>query len=661
MKVRPLRLLYRCPKAIYGRSASRLKRLGSHLPAQASAVLLVSVVATLLVGGVKQLGGVDALELRAYDQMMRLRPDEGVDPRLLLVAVTEDDLRIQQRSTLSDQTIAEALAILQSDRPAVIGLDIYRDLPQPPGNEALQTQLQAPNLIAITKLGDDNITQVPPPPGIPTERIGFNDIPIDPDGVVRRALLFGGTNRSFALQLALHYLQTHGIQPKPSPANPQNMQLGQAIFVPLEADSGGYQTNDPEGYQMLLDYRNRHRAARQVTLEQVLSGQLSPEWVKDKIVLFGTTAASSRDLFYTPYSAGEVANHQMPGVEVHAQMVSQILSAAVAERSLFGFFPNWAEWLWLWSWAIAGGSLAASLRHPIRLGLSGSGLLIALAGTSFLLFLSSVWVPVVAPILTVLLTAGTIVAYQAQQSYRQQQMVMTLLGQNTSKEIADALWKNRDRLLNSGKLPGQRLTATMLFTDIKNFSTISESISPETLLDWLNEYLGAMAQEIQRHQGIINKFTGDGLLAVFGVPVPRVAPAEVDRDAYHAVACALAMGDRLAELNQSWQQQGLPVIQMRVGISTGSVVVGSLGGKDRMEYGVIGDHVNTAARLESCAKDRQVDLCRILVSGETVQHVQGKFMLEAWGPMPMKGKQNSVDVYRVIQKEFNQAENLDII
>jgi class 3 adenylate cyclase len=380
----------------------------------------------------------------------------------------------------------------------------------------------------------------------------------------------------------------------------------------------------------------------------VLNGEIQPEWVRNKIVLMGTTAPSSRDLFHTPYSAEETSNHQMPGIEIHAQTVSQILSAALDQRPLVWFLPEWAEWLWIAVWAVLGSSLAWVVRHPLRLGLGCSVLLAGLSGISILLLSLAGWIPVVAPAIATFAAVGAMITYRSQQSQQQQQMVMTLLGQNTSKEIAAALWNHRDRLLTSGKLPGQQLVATLLFTDIKSFSTISESIPPEPLLEWLNEYLGAMTQEVQRYHGIINKFTGDGLLGVFGVPVPRLTPEEIDQDAYQAVACALAMGERLTSLNQEWQQRGLPVVQMRVGICTGTIVVGSLGGKDRMEYGVIGDTVNTASRLESCAKEVQNDVCRILIAGETLKHVQNQFQIESWGLMELKGKHNKIEVCRVI-------------
>jgi adenylate cyclase len=315
---------------------------------------------------------------------------------------------------------------------------------------------------------------------------------------------------------------------------------------------------------------------------------------------------------------------------------------------LIWFWPEWAEGIWILISAIIGGAIAWQIRHPIGLGLGSVVILLSLSGSCFLILMRHGWVPIVAPAVTVVVTTGTVVTYRAQQAQQQQQMIMMLLGQNTSPEIAMALWNHRDRLLQSGKLPGQRLTATMLFTDIRNFSTISEQMDPEVLLDWLNEYLEAMTEEIQTCQGIVNKFTGDGLMAVFGVPMARTEQVDIALDAYRAVACALAISDRLQQLNQTWQERGMATIQMRIGIFTGPVVAGSLGGKRHLEYGVIGDSVNIASRLEGCAKERQVGNCRILIASDTLEYLQDQFSVESWGAMELRGKRHLVKVYRVI-------------
>jgi adenylate cyclase len=623
------------------------KQVQPHVPDGVLPIALITVAAASLAIGLKQLGALEIAELKAYDAMIQMRPEADIDPRLLIVTITEEDLRAEKRTTPSDRTLAKALENLQRQQPEAIGLDLYRDIPQEPGTAELRQQLQNPKVITITKLGNSEEDTILPPPGVPEERISFNDLLIDSDGVIRRNLLYGGNYASFSLTLALRYLATQGITPEPSPFNADDLKLGEAIFVGLETNSGGYQYNDAKGYQILLNYHAR-QVARRVTLAQVLNGTVKPEWVKGKVVLIGTTAVSSKDLFYTPYSAAAKTDHQMSGVEIHGQMVSQILSAASNQRSLFWYLPEWSEWVWVMGWAVMGSCLAWWIRHPLGLGVTDAGTLVLLGGSSFLFLLQDGWVPVMTPAIAFSLSTVGMVTYRAQQSQRQHQMVMTLLGQNTSKEIADALWENRDRLIESGKLPGQKLIATMLFTDIQGFSTISEQMSPEELLNWLNEYLEVMTEEVLNFQGIINKFTGDGLLAVFGVPIPRSDPKEIAQDAQHAVACALAMGDRLQQLNLIWQKRGLPSVQMRVGIFTGETVVGSLGGKDRLEYGIIGDSVNIASRLESCAKERQVEGCRILIAEETLTHLQGQFQVESWGAMALRGKQQTVEVYRVM-------------
>jgi CHASE2 domain-containing sensor protein len=584
--------------------------------------------------------------------MLRIRGDRPPDPRLLIVEIGEADIRAQNRVSPSDEVLAQVLSRLNRHNPRVIGLDLHRDVPQPPGTNQLAQQLQASNVVTITELGDSSATYIPPPPNIPPERVGFNDIVIDADGVVRRNLLLAEYESaivySFALRVALSYIAAEKVESPETPDNPNYFQIGSTVVPPLTAQSGGYQNADVAGYQTLLDYRSAQQVARRISLSDVLANEFNPNWVTDNIVLVGNTAPSSKDLFYTPYSAGQQMKHQMPGVIVHAQMVSQLLDVVLSDRPLFWFWADWAEIFWLWAWAAIGAGLAWLIRHPVLLGAAITAAIVSLGISSYGLLLQHGWVPLAAPAIAVLMSGGMMVAYRAQQSQRQQQMVMTLLGQNTSPEIAAALWHERDRLLQSGMLPGQRLVATMLFTDIKDFSRLAEKLSPEDLLNWLNEYLEAMTQAVQAHQGIVNKFTGDGLLAVFGVPIPRLHDAEIAQDATHAVDCALMMSDRLNALNESWQARGLDQVQMRIGIFTGPVVVGSLGGKERLEYGVIGDSVNVAARLEGCEKHRQDSPCRILIARETQRYLSESIDVDAWGAMTFKGKDQAVEVYRVL-------------
>jgi adenylate cyclase len=614
-------------------------------------VLMAWVAVTGLLLGVKQLGWLQPLELVIYDFMVRLRPDPGPDPRLLVVGINESDIRELKRWPPSDEVLAQVLAELQAAKAKVIGIDLVRNIPYEPGNAELIKQLKQPNVITITYLGNNEAESIPAPPEIPKEQIGFSDVLLDPDNAIRRNLMFVSRNqnvfRSLSLRLALVYLKAAGISAKLS--KNQDYQLGETVFYKLEENAGGYQNIDAKGYQILLNYRSRH-PAKEISLNDVIHKNFNPNLVKDKIVLIGPNAHSLKDVFFTPYSAGERGEFQMAGVLIHAQMVSQILGAVIDKKPLLWYGNEWGEVLWIVGWAILGAVGAARIQNPLILGGFSIVSLAGLFGIGFGLFIQGGWIPLAAPALGLILTCSTVVTWQKQQSKQQQQTAMKLLGQQTSPAIAKALWQKRENLLKSGILPGETIPVTVLFSDIKNFSSISERMNSESLMKWLNEYLNIMSHEIIAHQGIVNKFMGDGIMAVFGVPIKRTSELEIAADAKSAVNCALAMRERLQELNEGWKKQGLPIIQIRVGISTGMATVGSLGGTERLEYGVIGDRVNIASRLESCEKERQIDNCRILIAEETLIYLPEEFEVEYWGAMQLKGKEQPVKVYRVTGK-----------
>lgn len=376
-------------------------------------VVVASILITGLTLAVRQAGGLQTLELMAFDQMMRQRPDAGRDQRLLIVSITEEDIRTQKRWPISDEVVAQLLENLQQYQPRVIGLDLYRDLPQLPGEGALRKQLQAPNVVTVKLLGDHDSIGVPPPPDIPEHRVGFSDILLDPDAVVRRNLLYAESETeklySFSLRLSLAYL-------KPLNQSMQVMtdylQIGNTRFFPLNHNAGGYQRLDDLGYQVLLNYRTPSDIARKVTLTQVLSGAIRPDWVKDKLVLIGTTAPSAKDLFLTPFNLTGAESPKTSGVVVHAQMVSQILGTVLDGRSLFWYWPDPVEMLWIWGWSLVGGALGWRFRHPFALagGIAavGLGLVVICQGA----FMGAGWLPFVPAVITLVSTGTGVVVYR---------------------------------------------------------------------------------------------------------------------------------------------------------------------------------------------------------------------------------------------------------
>lgn len=369
--------------------------------------------------GLRQIGAFVPSELAVHDGFVNAQAEVGPDPRLLIVEITEADLRSLSLATPSDQSVATVINNLQSHQPARIGLDLLRDLPHDPGNEALRQSLKAPNVVAITQLGDVNSSDiVPPPPGMPIEQISFNNMIIDPDFRVRRALMlsfwdgaaFSGNSQnsednvsnnsaesvqqpifSLGVELAIRYLETyHNIIPEDGDI----LTLIGVRFEPISSTFGGYQRANVAGYEMFMRYQSPQVAVR-LSFIDVLNNNFDPALVKGQLVLIGATAGSSRDLFLTPYSAGD--RQQMPGVVLQAQVASQILSAVLDGDSLPWSWPDWAEVAWIVTLAGIGSILMVLTQRGLVLIAFGISGLVVAYGVSALCFWAGGWVPVVAP------------------------------------------------------------------------------------------------------------------------------------------------------------------------------------------------------------------------------------------------------------------------
>lgn len=390
-------------------------------------MLLASVLVSSLVIGVRQLGILQSWELQAFDQILRSRPQEDLDPRLLIVTVTEQDVQNQdaaerRSASLSDRTLAQLIKKIHPFAPQVIGLDIYRDFPVEIAQPELKTYLQqSDRLIAICEVGEANVRPgIKPPPEIPSDRLSFSDIPVDSDLVIRRQLLGMSSgeqsvcqsNTSFSLQVALAYLSDRGIEFERTAQG--NLKIGGVVFPKLESNLGGYRNLDALGYQILLNYRSSQLVARQVTLSKLLSNSMDaelPDLVRNRIVLIGTTAPSFKDYFATPYSSTSPAK-KMPGIIVQAHMISQILSTVLDRRPLLWWFPAWGETLWIWAWSVVGGLIVLQYRFPAKLAIASSVALVVLYGVCFILVLKGGWVPLVPAAIALVFTASSIVVYR---------------------------------------------------------------------------------------------------------------------------------------------------------------------------------------------------------------------------------------------------------
>jgi adenylate cyclase len=273
------------------------------------------------------------------------------------------------------------------------------------------------------------------------------------------------------------------------------------------------------------------------------------------------------------------------------------------------------------------------------------------------------WILSATPGTAFLVSAVVVVSYASYYEKTQRGSIMSLFSKHVSREVAETIWAQRDAFLEGGKLRAQEVTATVLFTDLKGYSSLSEQLGPSGVMDWLNEYMNATTRAVIDNGGVVHKYFGDSVMAVFGVPLIRTTEREIQQDAINAVRCALAMEKALLHLNKQWSERGMQMGSMRVGIYTGPLMAGSLGSADRMEYAVVGDTVNTASRLESYDKDLPDGewanaYCRILIGETTYKLLDNQFQTKLVGILPLKGKAEKVTIYRVMREAAAQEQPL---
>lgn len=623
--------------------------------------LLLGFLVFLCILGLRHLGWLQFLEFHAYDFLIRHQPKAATSDPIVLVEMTEDDIHSPTLDyPIYDDKLAELLSNLAASGPSAIGLDLWRDIPVPKNGTGLPSLNQVlnanSNIIAIFTLGG-----IAPPSALRSnvDRIAFNDnFPVDVEvdhtiPKVRRCMLMadsasGQSYDSFPYRLATLYLQQRGIGPQPEPGDADSFRLGKARLRAVQPNDGAYVRADAGGWQMLLDFKCPERFVR-FSFSDALSGRIPAEAVRDKIVLIGMNAPSVSDERVTPVSR----NHR--GIELQAGAINQLLREALQGDQSLRFWPDWVEDGWILLWCALGGALAYWVRSPWRFALTSILCLSSLAGIVWFAFASGWWIPAVTPAIGYVPATALVISYVAAQERSMRNILMKLYSRHVSKEIAESVWANRDSFLDGRRPLAQKLVVTVLFTDLKGFSTISEQMQPPRLYEWLNGYLGAMAEIIPNHGGVLKQFTGDGILALFGVPVPHPSIEQQANDAAAAVRCALALGRRLVELSREWHQAGLPSVSMRAGVYTGEVAAGSVGSDDRFEYAVIGDVVNTASRLESYDKtiadpDHLPNRCRVLIGAPTHDLLQGKFMSTPIGLLEVKGKVNKVRVFQILEE-----------
>jgi adenylate cyclase len=359
--------------------------------------------------------------------------------------------------------------------------------------------------------------------------------------------------------------------------------------------------------------------------QQILEGQkpgIDPALFKGRVAIVGATAEGLKDIFTTPFP-GEIS-----GPEVHANVVDGWL----AHRSIVRA-PRWVDIALVVAAAVIvaiAGSLLNAWWTGAIVGLAGA----LLTGLAILLFARGTWIPVTVPALTLVFAYVGDLAWKYVVEGREKRQVKKLFSRYVSKDVYDQLVANP----SLAALGGARRHMTVLFSDIRGFTTMSEKGTPEDVVSQLNELFTRMVGVVFAHRGTVDKFVGDMIMALYGAPLDDEDHAE------HAVQTALAMITTLHQMNREWEARGKPTLDIGIGINTGDMIAGNVGSDTIMSYTVIGDAVNLGARLESLNKDFGT---RIIISEATRQRLKGSYDIHPLGDVVVKGKSQPVAIFEV--------------
>lgn len=632
------------------------KRLPLTWPKLGPALALTTGI-TILALWLDRTGWFQQIELAIYDWHIKYAGTKNLpDSPIIVVTIDEKDI---QRWTypIPDDTLAAAIEQLLNREVKVIGIDFFRDSAQGDRRHLKELAEDYPSLVFIEKA---LAGAVPYPEFLKDrEQVGFADLKQDANGVIRRGLLMLWDDKqqvrySLSLRLALSYLHAKNVFLAKDPGNPAQVRLGASTIQRFRHSDGAYRNVDDGGYQYLIDYKRSPEAFINLSFSDVIEGNFASAPLSNALVLIGLKAHSINDRHPTPLTTGWNPLPDISGVDIHAMMADQLIRGATIPQPAERFLSYPRQVALIFVYAALGALIAVVMERAPYIAVGATLLAIGLTLLiSHLIFSAlGLWVTVVPALIAQIVTGGVMLSYLLNLERQQIDQVMNLFGKFVSPEVAAHLWQQREQFLENGKPKAQRLIASVVMVDMKNFVASSNIMDPFNLMEWLNRYISAMSEVAMSYGGIVDDYEGDGIKINFGVPIPRRSGAEISEDAEDAARCALAMCEKVDALNQEQSSDGTvpPPYALRIGIHTGPVVVGSLGSQERMKYTTVGDVVNTAARLESfkkeqLAEDAPSSLSRILISEDTFKWLPENWPAKSLGSHNLKGKSQPLEIF----------------
>jgi adenylate cyclase len=605
--------------------------------------LIGAQLVALAVVLVRAQGWLQPLELLLYDTLRVAWAGHAVGHRLVLVGATEKDIG-HYGWPLRDGDLAALLERLESWQPRVIGVDIYRDIPQPPGSDALDAVLKRyPNILWVFKLQEGKHPRIQPPQQlIGSDRAVLADTIADPDHIVRRGLLFAddGQNQYTAMgtALALGYLAPEHIALGAGPT-PDSLKLGKSVIVPLDDTSGPYLKMDSAGYQMLMDYRGGRDPFPIESVTGIMTGDKAAEaklaaMVRSRAIVVGVHAESVQDALGTPFNTGFGNADPVPGIAIHAHVADQLIRQALSGAPTLTGLARPFEDGWIWAWAMLGALLGLGIRATVP-AVAGAGAgLVALGGIVYVAFGLNLLLPALPAGFAWLGAAGL----TNQLLHAASNRARARLRRSFEHYLPPALIS---QMVQADKLPtlgGEHREISVLFSDVASFTTMSEAIDPVDLALLTNSYFAGVGEAIFAQGGYINDLMGDGVLAFFGAPVPQSDHAD------RAVAAGLGVAQFGQRFSDEQRARSVPFGHTRVGVHCGIAMVGNIGTPEALKYTALGDMLNTGSRLEGLNKAIGTRIC----VSDAIVRKSTRCRFRKIGDFVVKGRHEPSQIYEPV-------------
>lgn len=600
--------------------------------------------------GFSVMGFWQVLEQQSYNLLHRAKRTLVGAPtwsdQIAVIAIDDASVKELGRFPWPRSRYAELLDRLSTVQPAAIAFDILFSEPTDQDAQLARSIVNSANVVMAVGV-DSTGNRLDVTPSIATPAAGFfiagefiNNP--DEDGISRQLRLYGeDTTPPLAIATLQVYAETLASTTQATSASTFRLDLEQPFEQTYWQQATGRRQlwiNWPGEVAVSGKVTNAPGELQVYSFADVISNQVDVDLLQNKIVLVGVSLTGV-DVLRTPFHINPPAS----GVYLYAAAIDNLLKGRYLQRP-----PQWLGMLllvflalvsshWLWK---------QSLQQRLILVF---GFPLLWTGLAFGCFWLGWWVPVAAPIGTVVFSALAVQLHEQ----REKQQLMALFSMHVSPETAALIWHRKGEILNRGDLATQNLTATVVFMDIRGFTGIAETLPSQQLLPWLNQYFETMTDCIMEHGGVVDKYIGDAIMAVFGAPVPRVHADEIRADAIAAIRAAIEMHERLNLLNSKLARQKLPIIKFGIGIHTGPLVAGTVGNRQRLSYSLFGDTVNVAARIEKLTKTLpETAPFDILLSAETHSYIHAHFLLESVHSIALRGRKGISELYTLSAVPF---------